>query len=254
MQNGLPLMSEIDDGQPHENKSTRPPPRRHWKATEPFFDLKFSHWIEIALTITLVGFSCLQYTIYRRQAGIMEQQTKISEADHRPWVSANPITLVGNLAHDDSGLQMTMQFNLKNTGHSPARKVFASFTATTESWGPQNSRQVCNDAEKSLFGLAVFPGDTIMQGIGSKIPESEFDKIRRDIEKGRGEMVESILPSVGACIVYQDMETEALHHTYYNFFLSLPGDKSPIKLMLDQHTMPGSSFVLVSMPNAPAPD
>jgi hypothetical protein len=118
-------------GQPN-NK----PPRRYWKATESFFNLKFSHVAELFFAAALFAIGVLQVTVYYRQAGIMEQQTVISQAEHRPWISANPITLIGDLTHDDAGLRMTMTFDLKNSGHSPSRHAFVSFTPSLEARRP----------------------------------------------------------------------------------------------------------------------
>lgn len=45
---------------------------------EPFWDCKASHWIEVLLTVTLIIVGVLQYTVYNRQAGIMDKQADIA--------------------------------------------------------------------------------------------------------------------------------------------------------------------------------
>ena len=52
--------------------------RRHWKAGQPsFLNLALSTWIEIALTVLLIGVAASQARIYQQQAGIMDTQAKI---------------------------------------------------------------------------------------------------------------------------------------------------------------------------------
>ena len=78
-------MSGISDRQPSEQQSAKPP-RRRWEATESFFDLKLSHWVEIALTAALVGIGIGQLIIYSRQATIMAtQRAGLTNLDS--WIS-----------------------------------------------------------------------------------------------------------------------------------------------------------------------
>src|ERR1700734_3359081 len=61
-------------------KIRKKPPRRHWQAREPFFDLKFSHWVEIILTVALVFVGISQLFVYSNQALIMRGQLSVMEA------------------------------------------------------------------------------------------------------------------------------------------------------------------------------
>jgi len=72
-------MSDLGNENP-EAATNKKPPKSDWEATrnERFFDLKFSHYIEIILTGALVGIAYFQYSVYTRQAGIMETQARIS--------------------------------------------------------------------------------------------------------------------------------------------------------------------------------
>jgi hypothetical protein len=66
-------MGSMNDAKParhHEEK----PPKRHWHAAEPFFDLKLSHWVEIFLTLGLVFVGVCQLVVYAHQAGVMRGQ------------------------------------------------------------------------------------------------------------------------------------------------------------------------------------
>src|ERR1700733_10039811 len=91
----------MSDEQP-QGQETQKPPKRYWEAKEQFFDLKASHWVQIVLTIVLGCIAYAQYTVYSRQAGIMDEQTNISkrqlgltEIVQRPWIA--PIGLPKSL-------------------------------------------------------------------------------------------------------------------------------------------------------------
>ena len=249
-------MSSVNGPKPKPEENAKPP-KRNWEATrkERFFDLKFSHYVELILTAILVGVGYLQFEVYTRQAGIMEQQTIISQAEHRPWVSANPIELVGDMIHNDFGLEMTIQFTLKNTGHSPARRAFPGAISLLNYSVANASEKVCDDAGKGWNGLAIFPGDTVVQRIGIGIVEAEFTSFKEEIAKNNGGKVPEILPPIIACIAYQDMESEKFHHTPYDFFLSLPnGHGSPLPMMLNHGTIHNGDVILVSLPVTPPPN
>jgi hypothetical protein len=53
----------------------------YWK-TEPFFDLKASHWVEIFLTAALLGVGGGQLYVYSRQASIMATQAEIARTQN----------------------------------------------------------------------------------------------------------------------------------------------------------------------------
>lgn len=77
-------MTDLGEIEPDSGRNDKPP-KRHWEATrkERFVDLKFSHYLEILLTLALVGIAYLQYTVYTRQAGIMQAQADIADTQNR---------------------------------------------------------------------------------------------------------------------------------------------------------------------------
>ena len=145
-----------------------------------------------------------------------------------------------------------MQFKLKNSGHSPSRAAFVSFTPSLDGGsGPDVTKKVCADAENSTLKLNIFPGDTVTQNIGGLIPEVDFIRFKDDERIGNFSRIDTILPSVTACIAYKDMETDTFHHTTYVFYLSKEGsDASPLRMMLDEHAIPAGDLTLVSLPIA----
>jgi hypothetical protein len=106
-------------------------PKRHWEATrkEHFFDLKFSHYIEIILTAALVGIAYFQYTVYTRQAGIMDtqtailsRQTDISVASGRAFVNFEDFKVISiDTGPAGPGKVVGIFFNVVNSGNVPTQ-------------------------------------------------------------------------------------------------------------------------------------
>jgi hypothetical protein len=84
----LPSMSTINSPEPRDQGNGKPP-KRHWEAEEPFFDLKFSHCVQIALTVALGCIAILQYSVYTRQAGIMQKQADIAARQNDIAIAAD---------------------------------------------------------------------------------------------------------------------------------------------------------------------
>jgi hypothetical protein len=101
------------------------PPRRHWEAKEPFFDLKLSHWVQIALTVVLGGIAYLQYTVYTRQAGIMQTQADIAAkqndiaiAADQAFINFEPFDFVSvDTGPSGPGKVVGIWFNVANSGN-----------------------------------------------------------------------------------------------------------------------------------------
>ncbi len=154
-------------GNPNPNSpKAQKPPRRHWKASEPFFDLKFSHWIEIFLTAALIGVAWFQVRIYTQQAEIMSTQATIMDDTlkqtriatdaakdqataaqsqartaideqrraHRPWLDfAGMPNIVEPLTFQGGGAAyVSVNASAKNAGNSPAIGVFLSIALNGE--------------------------------------------------------------------------------------------------------------------------
>jgi hypothetical protein len=71
------LMTNLGGEEPRQHAREEPPERQR-PARERFWDFKASHWVEVVLTLALVVVGALQYSVYNRQARIMETQTDIS--------------------------------------------------------------------------------------------------------------------------------------------------------------------------------
>src|SRR3954454_5494867 len=64
-------MPSDPDTQGHKQQK---PPRRQWRASEPFFDMRLSHWTQALLAFALLVVAGVQASIYFSQAGIMNDQ------------------------------------------------------------------------------------------------------------------------------------------------------------------------------------
>lgn len=203
-------MSDSGEIKPSDGRNDKPP-SRYWEAArkELWFDLKFSHYVEIILTAALVGIAYFQYTVYNRQAKIMETQTRILKIDKRPWIKST-ITITEPLRFSDwnnqKGISAVLHFELKNYGESPAVNVrigaeIAQHPGNTKRFelsAPQQKtcERARNDAvQNSIGGIAIFPSDSaaIEQGNGlSGIYKAD----------------EAVLFAIAGCVVYTFAETE----------------------------------------------
>src|SRR5262249_6967283 len=104
------------------------------------------------------------------------------------------------------------------------------------------------NAETIILGFSIFPGDVVTQASGGSMEEREFDNLRPNI-------ADSLIPSLGTCIAYQDMGGGKFHYTPYNFSISSAIEgKSPIKVLLSKGIIPLSNVKLISVPIGVSPD
>jgi hypothetical protein len=109
-----------------QTKKSDKPPKRYWKATESFIDLKFSHYVQIVLTVALLGVAATQAWVYFKQAKIMRGQLNQMQADQRPWIP-DQVTITDALRfYDHRKPHIGLTFALENIGHSPAFQVGVS--------------------------------------------------------------------------------------------------------------------------------
>jgi hypothetical protein len=122
------------DPDPQSKKSGKSP-RRHWRATEPFFDLRLSHLIQSFLAFALLTVAGVQAFIYFNQAGIMKGQLDEMRASSaqtarasRPYLMFEPIAMTFHPTPEQFGLpsvptgqrQFLALFKFTNYGATPA--------------------------------------------------------------------------------------------------------------------------------------
>jgi hypothetical protein len=160
-------MSDERNPQPNEHESKKPP-YRYWHATESFFDLKASHWVEILLTFALLCVGGTQASIYWRQTGVMQTQADIAaaqanvmKAEHRPWLSMD--IHVKSITWKPDGIYVARYYELENTGHSVATYVYVQ-DAIVPFMRPGGGfhaevKKILEASKKNPgFGFPVFPG------------------------------------------------------------------------------------------------
>jgi hypothetical protein len=266
-------MSEPSSQNPN-GAGNEKPPKRHWEATRKkrFFDLKFSHWIEIILTTALVGIAYFQYTVYSRQANIMDKQAHIaakqndiSIATERAWIWPT-VDIGGDLVFAGNGSsQITLKYTLENSGNTPALDTQVDLKAfpLNQSGGGQIAnqpptpqtmpgfelRQFCREratrADKfnnagHLHGDPIFPGKTLdgypmttTMPAGSVGPSGE------------------IMPVVLVCVLYRFLPDLAMaHYTGVTFMISknLQPDRSKLAIKSTDGTIPAADLHLVPYP------
>lgn len=173
--------------------------------------------IELFVGLALVGVGYLQFTVYTRQAGIMETQTKLSEADERPWVKPK-ILWLNPLYIDNFSFSFGFQFTLENSGKYPAfwvthQVALIPRTDTPQSVSFKDHDKLCNDtAGKQASGvdnITIFPNEA-ESGLGSTwgSPLQAFI-----LEKPPSKRM---FPVVNGCIVYKGA-TDVVHHTWFSY-------------------------------------
>jgi hypothetical protein len=231
-------------------EETKKPPKGAWEAKESFFDLKASHWVQIALTVVLGCIAYAQYSVYNRQAGIMdkqaiiaERQVRLTESDQRPWVYSDPIggTIISKpLAFDSvNGGLIQISYALKNTGKSPAlhtvwrSKLFAiSMTKFVDEEFSEQQSALCDPLRtksQGLLDVTIFAGDKLpFQGWENGLPKKDIEEALKARESGPFAHSGFISLGLIACIDYQSPVVSSEHHqTRYGFQLGIPmGDGS----------------------------
>src|SRR4051794_433765 len=67
-----------------QDDSGQKPPRRDWYPFyRGFYDLQFSHYVQIALTIALIILAGMQWVVISRQTRIMATQAHLAEAANK---------------------------------------------------------------------------------------------------------------------------------------------------------------------------
>jgi hypothetical protein len=136
-------------------------------------------------------------------------------ATQRPWLTAANIAVGGPLFYNVNGANFTLQFVVKNVGHSPATHVWietrvaAPAPGVDTNFDPRVFQQTLLDEMKTRpplpFGVTIFPGDTITQNIQVSIPAEELKRVTQKIE--------SIHPMIIGAIEYGFVFEDGRHRT-----------------------------------------
>ncbi len=224
-------MTSPNDHEPPAPRYTKPP-RRYWKATEPFCDLKLSHWVTIGLTVALVVVYLLQANIMRWQLGEMEFQ-------RRPWVWAK-VAVSDPLTYRDSEARVGLQFKLRDTGVTPAYQAHVEVSGFPEmpNFRTDPGTRCHNPPANYPSGVSVFPG--AVWKLGENFPIDIKNKA-------------VIAPYIVVCTFYRFAGERDWHHTPAIYELrmkrsAIRPDRACCGFGVSDGSVPAESMELQSVP------
>jgi hypothetical protein len=198
------------DPEPKPEKASKPP-RRYWKATEPFIDIRLSHWVQSFLALSLLAVAIVQARVYFTQAGIMRRQLNEMQEERRPWMQGD-IQFVGPLVFDQNGARVPIILSLANSGRSPAKNVWRGAKLFAgdgpddliSGWEDTVCKDIIRDARK---GFTIFPNET--PGNPFPVGVSALD-VKNNVSPD-GEIILRII----ACVDYTFAFSREHHQTSY---------------------------------------
>jgi hypothetical protein len=146
-------------------------------------------------------------------------------ATARPWITTD-IEVGGPLIYNVNGINITLQFHLKNVGHSPATHISIIPQLIAPAIGIQNFDPLA--AQHKIYtrtktapldkrGFTLFPGDTITQNITVILNAEELKRIT--------EKVNFIKPFIVGTIDYSFVFENGHHQT--GFILEVARNNAP---------------------------
>jgi hypothetical protein len=168
-------MTSFGANEPNKAPAKKPP-QGDWDASTPFNDLRLSHWVQVFLTLALIGVGLSQVIVYLRQADIMNTQADISNrqlllsgAVQRPWIGAPAITPASLLSTKGPG-QFSVDFQVKNFGSLPATNIWIDGEVHHYGWNTEptiivnDGKAFCANLRKNRSGPVAEEGFTLMPG------------------------------------------------------------------------------------------
>jgi hypothetical protein len=213
--------------------------------TDPWFKTYQTSVVGIIGPIAILSAAIFAWTGVQRQ---IANQQQIFQAQQRPWVYASNISIADPILHGPDGIQIALNFTLKNVGHSPAQHTFigfhtyfylVEFSAAIE--------RACQSAEQEMNAITVFPDDPVVQGKNVTTPQVDIEKVQAELKGIKG----SIVPTIVACVSYQFPGDDKFHHTPYALTLGM-ADKGAARgcctIPFDEPTIPAEALALRILP------
>jgi hypothetical protein len=185
----------------------------------------FTFWLVIA-TIVLGIIAYVQIDFLRRAEDISTQTAKAAKdsadiakdalvAANRPWIQVQA-QVGGPIFYNVNGVNITINYHLKNIGHSPATNVFVDAhifaPAIGVDGGSFNARDeldriiaATNARPQMPLGFPLFPDEFAIQAVTVSINADELKRITQKVE--------FILPSVIGAVTYRMGFDNKVHHT-----------------------------------------
>jgi hypothetical protein len=149
-----------------------------------------------------------------KRAGDVAEKALV--AANRPWIKVD-IQVGGPIVYNENGANITLQYIMKNIGHSPATNVWATPRLIAPVLSATNAENFDRREElrrdiaalksrpPSPFGFALFPGDVIVQPITVSMP--------RDVIKKSTELIGAIYPAIIGAVDYRMGFDDQSHQT-----------------------------------------
>lgn len=199
----------------------------------------------------------------QRQAEAATQANELLRVAHiteqRPWVKVEA-RIGGDLFYNVNGLNVTIRYQLKNIGHSPAlntwidTEIFAPAITVDPPYNPvalqANAVHSAKQKPQVPFGYLVFPGDTIIQDISMSLGKDELARITQKVNF----VSISIISVVGYSTVFDSRR----RHTALLLELRRTGNpkaaernRAPDAVIVDDGDIPANQLKLMRSPVVP---
>jgi len=156
------------------------------------------------LTVVVAIVGGLQYCTFQGQLDVMQGEL-------RPWVSANNIYISRPVIHDEAGLHVSLKFDLKNGGHSPALQTAAKFKIKIGSFNFLDEEKIQCAGHKGGLGNTIFADSSATQETSDLLAENEIVAVQKS-----GVMV---IPIIISCVSYRFPERAKLYSSPYDMSL-----------------------------------
>jgi hypothetical protein len=200
----------------------------------------------IVFTAVIAITGVLGAIIFNNQLSVMKGQLDEMQAEQRSWVFATNVSISRPIIRDDKGTNISLLFELRNGGRSPALQVSARFRVYLGSVNYRDAEKiVCKDAQPEEYGITLFPDQSAPQKTGWLIPTQEIIAAQKSAAY--------IIPFVVACISYQFPRSKEYHTTPYEFLISqaVGLTKWPsVSFPIDEKEIAPSDLRLVLLPVA----
>jgi hypothetical protein len=205
-----------------------------------------------AATVVMAVAAVAMAVVAGLQWKTLEKTDETLRADQRPWVTYSDVRILGPLTFNEAGARVTLEFRLKNTGHSPAQRVgiwTTMFPQTSSRTPDLELKKYCGRVRNRPpdpvgYGYALFPGDTLPpQAISISIDRAEIDRALP------GMFGRFISPFICGCIDYDFQPSEGRHQTRFAFRLervdeSPPNPGAHVAIEPGLRSIPASQLVL----------
>lgn len=200
----------------------------------------FSTFIIACFTLTLWWVTRKMWHVANGQLGEMKESLQLSRdifiAEQRPWIS-HDISVNSGFKWDEQGGTITLKFELKNTGRTPALNVCISghiYPLSGEFPDPIDEQKNISNRDRELqaksrrLGFTVFPGDRFPVYCTVHLTPPDIQKWRDRFKKSNGVEATTITPVIVGCITYTMLSSEQPYHqTGFIYVLTARDQKNP---------------------------